>query len=199
MVYKIVYKVVAVLLALCVIPIAIFTPMVQVVGSVSIRDTLIGEHVSLYDIYQLFLGKHAIYHAQESLEMTEEVRSTMPWLITSGVFLGVALLLGIAAAVTAICCKSKLPTLIVSIAAGMSVFGLFRAFRAFAAPYLDGTITLAKMGVLGKNFLSSIASAIVKLEILQISSAGFLMFGAFIALFLWTGAFMLVEIGEDKK
>ena len=198
MVYKIVYKVVAVLLALSVIPIAIFTPMVQIVGSMSVGDTYVGEHVSLYDFYQLFIGKHAIYHAQGNYEMTDAVKGTMPWLITSGVFLGVALLLGIAAAVTAICCKKKLPTLLVSIAACMAVFGLFRSFRAFAAPYLDGTITLGKMGVLGEGILSSIVSAIVKIEILQISSAGFLMFGAFIALFLWTGAFMLVEIGEDS-
>ena len=197
MAYKIIYKVVAVLLALCVIPISIFSPIVQIVGSMSLGDNYIGEHVSLYDFYRLFLGKHAIYHASEKYEMTDEVRSTMPWLITSGAFLGAALLLGIAAAVTAICCKKKFPTLLISAVAALSVVGLFRAFRAFAAPYLDGTITLAKMGLMGQNFLSSIVSSIVKLEILQISSAGFLMFGAFAALFIWVGAFMLVELGEE--
>ncbi len=201
MAYKIVFKTVVVLLALSVIPIAIFSPMFQIVGQVTIGDTYIGEHVSFYDIYKLFFGPNSTFEGFGDYKMTDEVRATMPWLITSGVFLALALLLGIALAVVALACRKKLPVLILSVTACASVFGLFRSFRAFAAPYLDGTINVARLGFMEEGILEAIVSAVVKLVLLQISSAGFLMFGAFAAIFLWTGAFMLVEWGdpEEKK
>ena len=197
---KIVYKTVVVILGLCVIPIAIFTPMFQIVGQVTIADNYIGEHVSIHDIYQLFFSKNSTFEGFKDYKMTDEVRATMPWLITSGAFLGAALLLGIAMAVVAIVCRSTLPVLFLSIAACMAVFGLFRSFKAFAAPYLDGTINVARLGFMEEGVLEALVSAFVKIVTLQISSAGFLMFGAFAAVFLWTGAFLLVEWGEpDEK
>ena len=200
MAYKIIYKTVVVLLALSVIPIAIFTPMFQVVGQVTIGDNYVGEHVSFADIYRLFFSKSSTFAGFGDYKMTDEVRATMPWLITSGVFLALALLLGIATAVVTIACRKKLPVLILSATACMAVFGLFRAFKAFAAPYLDGTINVGKLGFMEEGILEAVVSAFVKLVTLQISSAGFLMFGAFMAIFLWTGAFMLVEWGEpDEK
>ena len=199
MVYKIVYKVIVVLLALSVIPIAVFSPMVQIVGSVSLGDTYVGEHVSMYDFYKLFIRSDTGFKGLDSYEMTDEVRETMPELITAGSFLGVSLLLGVATACTAAFSRKKLPVLILSAVGCLSVVGLFRSFRAFAAPYLDGTISLAKLGLMKEGILRTIVSAIVKLEILQISSAGFLLFGAFFVIVLWTAAFMLVELGETEK
>ena len=199
MVYKIVYKTVVVVLALSVIPIAFFTPMFQIVGQVTIGDNYIGEHLSFYDLYKLFFSKDSTFEGFGDYKMTDEVRATMPWLITSGSFLAAALLLGIAMAVVAIVCRKKLPVLFLSIAACLSVFGLFRSFSAFAASYLDGTINIAKLGFMEEGILEAIVSALVKIVLLQISSAGFLMFGAFAAIFLWTGAFLLVEWGEPEE
>lgn len=200
MAYKIVYKVVVVILALSVIPIAFYAPMIHIIGQVTIGDNYIGEHVSFNDIYQLFFSSGSSFEGFGNYKMTDEVRATMPWLITSGSFLAAALLLGIATAVVAIVCRKKLPVLILSATACASVFGLFRAFNAFAAPYVDGTINVGKLGFMEEGILEAIVSAIVKIVTLQISSAGFLMFGAFMAVFLWTGAFLLVEWGEpDEK
>lgn len=196
MIYKIVYKTVVVLLALSVIPIAIFTPMFQIVGQVTISDTYVGEHVSFYDVYKLFFSKESTFEGFKDYKMTDEVRSTMPWLITSGSFLGAALLLGIAAAVVALACRKKMPVFCISAAGCIAVFGLFRSFKAFASPYLDGTINVGKLGFMEEGIIESLLTAVVKLVTLQISSAGFLMFGAFAAIFLWTGAFLLVEWGE---
>ena len=200
MIYKIVYKTVAVLLALSVIPLAIFTPMFQIVGQVTFGDTYVGEHVSFYDIYQLFFSKHSTFQGFGDYKMTDEVRSTMPWLITSGAFLGAALLLSLAVVIVAIVCRKKMPVFCLSAAGCLSIIGLFRAFKAFAAPYLDGTISVAKLGFMEEGILEALVSAMVKLVTLQISSAGFLIFGVFAAIFLWTGAFLLVEWGEpDEK
>ena len=196
MIYKIVYKTVVVLLGLSVIPIAIFTPMFQIMGQVTINDAYVGEHVSFYDIYKLFFSKNSTFEGFKDYKMTDEVRSTMPWLITSGAFLSAALLLGIAAAVVAVACRKKMPVFCISAAGCLAVFGLFRSFKAFAAPFLDGSISVAKLGFMEEGILESVLAAVVKLVTLQISSAGFLIFGAFAAIFLWTGAFLLVEWGE---
>lgn len=198
MAYKIVYKAVSAILCLCVIPLAFFSPMIQIVGDISISKTFIGEDVSLYDIYALFF-KHGSTFSGFGAEMTDEVRATMPELITAGSFLALALLLGIAGACTAIFCKKKLPVLFVSLAGCVCVVGLFVAFKQFAVPYLDGSIDIGKMGLMEEGILETIFSALIQLRTLQISSAGFLMFGAFLCTFLWTGAFMLTEMGETPK
>lgn len=198
MAYKIVYKAVSAILAICIIPIAIFSPMIQIVGDVSIMKTYVGEDLSLYEIYKLFFGKQALFDGFGA-KMTDQVRATMPNLITSGCFLGAALLLAIATAVVAICCKKKLPTLIVAAVGCLSIIGLFTSFKHFALPYLDGTIDIGGLGLMEEGILETIASAMVKLHILQISSAGFLMFGGFLCVCLWTIAFLLVEMGEEPK
>lgn len=198
MIYKVVYKVVAALLALSVFPIVIFVPLFQIVGQV-FGETYIGEHVSLYDIYKLFFSKNSTFEGFGDYKMTDEVRATMPWLITAGSFLALALVLALIIIFTASLCRKKMPVLFLSGAACLSVFGLFRSFRAFAAPYIDGTINIAKLGFMEEGILESIVSALVKIELLQISSAGFYMFGLFAAIFLWTGAFLLVEWGEPDK
>lgn len=199
MVYKIVYKVVAVLLFLSTIPLALFTPMIRIVGEVSFAKSYVGEDVSLYDIYDLFLKKDAALKTEKTGEMTDAVRHTMPWLITSGSLLGAALLVAIAGGVLAIVCRKKFPALIFSGAGLLLVIGTFKAFGTFAAPFVDGTISTADLGLVKEGIFSLIFSAMFQLKVLQLSTAPFLMLGAFIAVFLWTGAFMLVEIGEEPK
>lgn len=198
MAYKIVYKAVSAILALSVIPIAVFAPMIQIVGDVSIVQYYVGEDVSLYDIYKLFFARGNTFSGFGA-KMTDEVRATMPELITAGSFLVLALLLGIAVALVAIFCKKKLPTLLVSAGGCLSVVGLFVAFKQFAVPYLDGTIDIGKLGLMEEGILETVFSALIRLRTLQISSAGFLMFGAFLCVLLWTGAFLLVEMGETPK
>ena len=199
MIDKIVFKGVVVILALSLIPIAIFTPMFQIVGEVTLGENYIGEHVSFYDVYKLFFSKSSNFQGFGDLKLTDEVRATMPWLITAGSCLALALLLGIAAAIVALACSKKPPVLFLSVAGCAAVIGLFRSFKAFAAPYLDGTINIAKLGFVEEGILESLVSAFVKLVLLQISTAGFLMFGVFAAIFLWSGAFILVEWGEPEK
>ncbi len=79
---------------------------------------------------------------------------------------------------------------------------MYRGIRA--VPFVQGvrfavslgTINVGKLGFMEEGIIESLLTAVVKLVTLQISSAGFLMFGAFAAIFLWTGAFLLVEWGE---
>ena len=200
MVEKIVYKVVVVALAIAAIPIAIFSPMFRIVGDVSIGKTYVGEDVSLYDIYDLFLAKDSTFSGFGDFHLTDPVRQTLPALIAAGVLLVLAILIGFAAAGVAVGSKKKLPVLLLSVGALLCVFGMFIAFnRFFAAPYLDGTISVGNLGFIEEGILETIFSALISIEVLQISSAGFLLAGVYGGMMMWLLAFILVETGEKPK
>ena len=196
---KIVYKTVCMLLALAAVPIAIFSPMFRIVGDVSFSETYVGEDVSLYEIYHLFLAPNARFSGFGHFTLTDPVRAVLPALIAAGVLLVCAILIGIAAGVVAIASSRKLPVLLLSIGSILCVIGMFIAFnRFFATPFVDGTIPISQMGLLEEGILETIVAAMVNLDLLKISSAGFLLFGLYAAAALWSLAFVLVELGEPK-
>ena len=199
MVYRIVYKSVAALLSLAIIPIAVFSPMIRIVGDVTFLDSYIGEAMSLYDIYVLFFGKGSTFEGFGDLTLSEEVKATLPALITSGSFLVAALLLAVITAVIAIFGRKKRGVLITSVITVLSIIGMFIAFNAFAQPFVDGSIGVSDLGLMESGILSWLVGAVVKIRVLQITSAGFLMIGCACAVILWTLAFILVEIGETPS
>ena len=196
---KVVYKVVCALLGLAAIPLAIFNPIIRIVGDISVTKTYVGEDVSFRDIYELFFAKGSTFSGFGDFKLTDPVRATMPALIASGVFLALAILFGLAGAVIAVGTRKKLPVLLLSAGSMLCIIGMFIAFnRFFAAPYVDGTISIADLGFIEEGILESIFSSLMHLELLKISSAGFLLLGLYSASFLWTGAYMFVELGEPK-
>lgn len=197
MLYRVVYKSVAALLSLSVIPIAVFSPMIRLVGDVSLLNSYVGEALSLYDIYVLFFGKNSTFEGFGDLNLTDVVRDTLPALITSGAFLALTLLLAIATATVAVFGRKKRSLLIMSATIILSIIGMFVSFNAFAKPFVDGTIGISDFGLIESGILNWIAGALINIKVLQISSAGFLMIGCACALLLWTLAFILVEMGED--
>ncbi len=199
MVYRIVYKSVAALLSLAIIPIALFSPMIRLVGDVALLDSYIGESMSLYDIYALFFGKGSTFEGFGDLTLSEEVKATLPALITSGSFLAVAVLLAVITAAIAIFGRKRRGVLITSVITILSLVGMFVAFNAFAQPFVDGSIGVSDFGLMESGILSWLVGAVVKIRVLQITSAGFLMIGCACAVILWTLAFVLVEVGENPS
>ena len=197
---KIVYKVVTALLALAAIPIAIFSPMIRIVGDVSIGKTYVGEDVSLYDVYDLFFSEHSLFNGFGDYKLTDPVRATLPALIAAGVLLVLAIVIGLAAGVVAVSSRKKLPVLCLSVVSLLCVIGMFIAFnRHFAVPYLDGTISVGNLGFIEEGILEAILSALIHLRVLQIASAGFLLCAVYGAMILWLLAYIVVEIGEAPK
>lgn len=199
MVYRIVYKSVAALLSLAIIPIALFSPMIRLVGDVALLDSYIGESMSLYDIYALFFGKGSTFEGFGDLTLSEEVKATLPALITSGSFLAAAVLLAVITAAIAIFGRKRKGVLITSVITVLSLIGMFVAFNAFAQPFVDGSIGVSDFGLMESGILSWLVGAVVKIKVLQITSAGFLMIGCACAVILWTLAFVLVEVGETPS
>lgn len=196
---KIVYKTVMALLALAAVPIAFFSSMIHIVGDITIGKTYVGEDISLYEIYNLFFSPHATFSGFGDFKLTDAVRTVLPALIASGVLLVCAILIGFAAAVVAIASDRKLPVMLLSAASFLCVIGMFIAFnRYFAAPFVDGTIPISELGIIESGILNTLFSALIQLELLKISSAGFLLAGVYGGAFLWSLAYILVELGEPK-
>lgn len=191
MLYKYVYKSIAALVALCVFPLTIYAPMIYAMGEVAIGKTSIYDEMSLYRIYFNFLRGH-----EGGFELSESVRATMPALITAGVFYGLALLIAVAIAVTAFACRSRLPVLILSGAGLLCMIGVFIAFKQFALPYTSGAVGVNDIGAFGSGILASLIGAALKITDLRLSTGAIFSAGAFVVVLLWTGAFMLVDLGD---
>ncbi len=197
MVYRIVYKSVAALLSLAILPIAVFSPMFRIVGDVAFLDSYVGEAVSFYDIYVLFFSKGSSFEGFGDLALSEELKSALPALITSGSFLVAMLLTAIVTVAVAIFGRKKRGILITSVLTVIFGIGMFVSFNAFASPFVDGTIGVSDLGLIGSGILNWLVGSVIDIKVLQISSAGFLMIGCAVATLLWTLAFILVEIGEE--
>ncbi len=198
---KIVYRVVTALLALCAFPVAIFSPIVHVVGEVSITDSYVYDDLSLWRVYTMFFGKDSTFSGfAEGARLAENVQAVIPKLITSGCCLAAALLLALAIAVVAACSNRKLVHIILAFAAVGSVIAMFVVFNdGFAKPFTDGTIAVSDLGLVEWGIINSLLDAFVSVKVLQITSAGFLLVFVFAAVLMWTLAFMLTEWGEPKK
>ncbi len=198
MLYRIVYKSVAALLSLAVIPIAVFSPMIRIVGDMSFLDSYVGEALSLYDIYTLFFGKNSTFEGFGDLSLTQPIKDLLPALISSGVFLVLAVLLALITAAVAIFGRKRRSIIILSSSIILSVIAMFISFNAFAQPFVDGSVGISDLGLIESGILSWLVGAVINIKVLQISSAGFLMIGCACAVLLWTLAFVLVEVGEEK-
>ena len=198
MIYKYVYKIVAALAALSVFPIALFTPMFHIMGNIALGDTYVYHEMSLYDLYIDFLRGDSALSFKE-IELTDPVRATMPYLITAGVFFALALLLALAVAATAFACRGRMPVLILSLMGVLCMIAVFHFFKRFALPYVDGTIALSDLGLLGDGLINRILGATIQLKRLRLSTAASLSLGAYIAVFLWTAAYMLVDLGDKPE
>ena len=197
MIYKYVYKTVAALAALSVIPLTLFGKMVYVLGEVSLGKTYVYEEMSLYEIYVDFIRTSGGFSSMRDMELTDAVRNVLPLLITAGVFYAAALLIAVAIAVTAFACRSRLPVLILSAVGFVCMICVYIFFNRFALPFTDGTIGV---GDLTDGLLGMILGAVLNIERLKLSSGALFSTLTFVGVFLWTGAYMVVDLGDkDAK
>ncbi len=199
MVAKVVYRVVTALIAACVIPLAIFSPLVRIVGDMTITDSYVAEDVSAYDIYDLFFDKDSTFEGFGELKLTEKVKEVLPNLIAAGCCLAAALLLSLVIIGFAAFSNRRLVILCLSAGAIVSMIAMFVTFGNFAEPFMTGKITIADLGLMESEILKTVVSTFITIKLLQISSAGFLIIIAFSGILLWTLSFMLTEIGDPKK
>ena len=198
---KIVYRVVTALLALCTIPIALFSPIVRVVGEVSISDSYVYDEISVWDVYSMFFGKDSTFSGfARGAHLNESVKAMLPKLITSGCCLAGALILALVIVGFAAFSNKKLINIFLALGAVGAVIAMFVTFNeGFARPFTDGTISISDLGLVEWGIINSLLNSFISIKVLQITSAGFLLAIVFICVVMWTLAFVLTEWGDPKK
>ena len=215
------YKVIGLLLALIIFPIAFFTPLIKiniVSEAMSLlgggQSSLLNEAYSVKELLELSNGSGAKINFKEVLgKIPEDVKSRvgMPFLL-AGIFLALALLTALALCVLFLTAKNKKLCLLAAVAGILFTIAANVAFGRFAAPFLDGTIALGKLlsesglltqfmggslgGIFGSILLSLIGNnaSIISVKTLELSSAYIFMLMAYGGAAVWTGAYSLMEM-----
>ncbi|MCR5484179.1 MAG: hypothetical protein K6F09_01175 [Clostridiales bacterium] len=197
---KIVYRVVAAVIAACTFPIAVFSPLIRIVADPIIGEAYIYYNASFYGVYKMFFAKGSGFNGfAEGAEISDALRGQLPYLTATGVCLGLLLLSSLAIIIFAAVSNKR------AVILGLSVFGfgliiaMFVLFGKFAAPFTDGTISLGDLGLIESGILKSILSMAMSIKVLQLTTGVFMFAFIYIALLMWTAAFMLTETGDKKQ
>ena len=75
--------------------------------------------------------------------------------------------------------------------------GMFISFKYFSAPLVDGTISLSSF--FESSLVSLILPFVAKLSILNLSSAWVMILVIYISMIVWTGAQLIINIGDTPK
>lgn len=204
---KIVYRIGAAVLALCVFPAAVFLPILQY--TVSAVITNIGDSVSLHYIYTRFTDESSPLHglfdgSGGGFFEKEAVKRLVPAGIGFLVFFILALLLAVAVFVVAAASYKRLAVIILSAAGILSIIGSYIAFGKLAAPLLSGELSVLDFfdmkdaGTL-LGIVISFAGAAIKVEQLTLASAPLMMGVVFAVIIVWSGAFLLTEDPAEKR
>ncbi len=204
---KIVYRIGAAVLALCVFPAALFLPILQY--AVSAVITNIGDSVTLHYLYTRFTDESSPLHglfdgSGGDFFEKEAVKRLVPAGVSFLVFFALALLLAVAVFVVAAVSYKRLAVIILSAAGILSIIGSYVAFGKFAAPLLSGELSVLDFfdikdaGTL-LGIVISFAGSAIKVEQFTLASAPLIMGVVFAVIIVWSGAFLLTEDPAEKR
>lgn len=207
---KYVYKAIAAVLSIAVIPVAIFSPIVyyrvkstalqlilalgQYLGSESISNFL-ADKASVPDtvadtlsIYDLFDSEGLIRSLLKNESLSETVSDYKTPFITAGIILALIAICAVVTAILAIVCKDNRKAVYSAFSGiGLSVAFKF-AFESIAAPILDGKLTSSSL----------FGSLIASIEEFDLSSAFWFIPAMFAAVIVWTLLYN-ITLPEDEK
>lgn len=214
---KIVDKIVNIVLSLCILPTAIFAPIIHVIYQIQgleILEKLIGSGVfpandsgltedffSLWWIYKnIFKGGLSLHEINIS-DVPESVKAILPFLKFSAILFAVGVVIGLVLVIVSVVTRAKKAQCVLC-AVGivdLIVCGVF--FSKFASPIVSGAVSAGTLlqSVLGESFSAagSIAtSTIFDVQRLNLSSAWSVIIVIFIAVIVWNVSYILTDNGE---
>ncbi len=207
---KIVDRIVSALLSLAVIPVAIFTPMInwiyQIMGYELINSLLGGElsnpndtgltedDMSLYWIYERLRNFGVDFEAMlQGGEVHSTVQPYMIFIKLTAVFFILALVIALASCIVSIVSNAKKTQMILGGCGIASLIGMMISFNNFASALVDGKFTIGAL--VDIPFLSYIT----KFESVTLSSAWVFMLMLFIGLILWSLSYILTSDNSAEK
>ncbi len=213
---KYLMKAINVIIAVLIYPAAYFLSLVFVqIGTNEAAQPLVNllnkdlpgigieEELSIHEIVQIVRGEHAYSNIFEnvsgSLTWPDALNPIKGRLIAFAVFFVICLLIALFVIVFSICSSKRLPVLIAGASGLLSSILMIVCFNSAAGVLTSGEISMQDIFAESSGWLVNMALGFVGVDTLMLGEFQFGFIGVFVAIIVWTGAFALIEIGEDKE
>ncbi|MBQ6624421.1 MAG: hypothetical protein IIX39_01195 [Clostridia bacterium] len=212
---KITDKIVTSLLAFCVLPVAIFFPLIRVLYQINgweifqnmvdipnavENDTgLTEDSFSIWFVFKNFFSGGLSMSGFDFSNVDDSVKAVLPYLIAAGILFALGVVIGIALFIVNVATKAKKTQCIIS-AVGiidLSICGIL--FSKVAKPIVDGSISVGTLlsSVLGSggesNFGKVLATSLISIKELNLTSAWSIMILIFAVIIIWNVSYMLTR------
>lgn len=199
---KYVLKIVNALLAISIIPVAIFLEFVFIQVSTTVVDVGIEESFSIkrfYDIFvsgedpfSVFVKEDTVFYWPDALDPVK------PYLIAFIVFFALAIITALFIFVWSICSGKRIPVIIAGGAGILFSILMTVFFSSGAELFTSGTINVVN-ALSGGGIIASLVSGFVSVDTLMLGGFKNAFIIIFAAIILWTLAFVLVDLGDEKE
>ena len=196
------YRIVNALLAIAMFPLIIFSDLIAFrAGASFVEEVGLQDAISIKFIIDVITGKEAFFHEM----IFENSTGTFTWpsgldpikahLIAFLVCFAVALLACVFIFFWSIFSSKRIPVLISTAVGLISTIAMIACFDVVATRIVDGTVNL--IGALSTSPIASIIGGFVSIDGLMLGGYQNGMIFVFIGFLVWTGAYYLIEIGDN--
>lgn len=162
------------------------------------------EALSIHEIVQIIQGKHIYSNMFNNFQGTftwpEALKPLNSRLIAFVVCFALCLLIALFVIIFSICSSKKLPILIAGAAGLISAIVMIACFNSAAAMLTSGEISVEAIFATNPDkWITNILLGFVGVDTLMLGGFHSAFVIIFIGILVWTGAFAIIEIGEEKE
>lgn len=208
-------KAVNALIAAAIFPIAIFLnfifvqigtsdgakPIFELLGS-DFPGVGVEESLSIYNFIQIANGDHylsGMFKGSSGPFMWPVALEPLNGrLIAFAVFFVLTLLVALFILIWSICSDKRLPVIIAAAGGILSSVIMIACFNSAANEITSGAISLMSL-ISQQGLLTDLLGGLVGVDTLMLGGFHFGFIIAFVCIIVWTGAFILVDLGEEKE
>lgn len=203
---KIVFRIVAAALALCVFPAAYFLSLLKYGFSAVVIN--IGDELTLKQVVTTLTDKtnpiNDLLSGSGDFFQNVWVQSLMPAAISFLVFFAIALILALVIFFFAVFSNKRLVITCLGGGGLLAIIAAYISFHQLASPLLDGTIPLNSLiDTAGLSALLSVAvqllGSAISVTALQLTDATMIMGLIFVVIVIWGLAYILTEDENEKQ
>ncbi len=199
---KALYRIVNVLLAATIFPVALFLDFVIIKVSTTLFDAGIMETFTLKKIIDILRGEETLFGipielGETSLTWPAALDPAKGRLIATVVCFVLAFVAALFIIVWSACSNKRIPVIIASVVGFASVITMTTCFHSAASLLTEGVINVVEL--FSSSWLISLVGELINVDALAFAGFQNGMLIVFICLLVWTGAYYLVEIGEPNE
>ena len=197
---KIFFRIIAAVIALTVIPSAIFLPLFKIVLKASFLDYGLGEEISISELSDFITQddlKGILEFFSGEKEIGAQAKPIVAPVVCFLIFFALSLIMSIVIFFFAALSNMKKTIFFESLGGIALVIAAMASFTKASNLIVSGTVSL--INLFGDGILTKLLNFFINVDTLKMGSAMFIMMTSFICLAAWVGAYLMTEIGENKK